>query len=140
VEEMLLLEYQKELGSGGIEFTVDNQCKADETASVDLAKLRRVFANLIGNSIKHNRNQDQLQIAVTIKNTEGRLTFCVADNGKGIHKEDMVHVFEPFYTSDSSRSVSGLGLSICKSIIEAHQGGIWAENNYLSGFKIFFTL
>ncbi len=55
----------------------------------------------------------------------------------GVPQDIISHIFEPFFTSDGSRNVAGLGLSICKEIIESHEGRIWAENNPGSGLSIF---
>ena len=64
----------------------------------------------------------------------------ISDSGKGVNKEEIDKIFEAFYTSDKSRKVAGLGLSICKSAIEGHGGKIWAENNDIGGLTIKFTL
>ena len=55
-------------------------------------------------------------------------------------KKEIDKIFEALYTSDKSRKVAGLGLSICKSAIEGHGGKIWAENNNIGGLTIKFTL
>ena len=68
-----------------------------------------------------------------------RIKFEIADNGTGC-KEDLVKTFDPLYTTDKSRKISGLGLSICKEIIESHNGTIKAMNNKLGGFSIIFTI
>lgn len=138
--EMLLLEYQKELEQQSVKFEVINQLQERETTNIDLPKLRRVFANLIGNAIKHNMNKEQLRITVSILKEGEKTAFCVADNGCGIEGKDLPHIFEPFYTSDESRTVSGLGLSICKNIIEAHGGEIWADALVEGGTAIWFYL
>ena len=68
-----------------------------------------------------------------------KIKFEIADNGTGC-KEDLQKIFEPLYTTDKSRKISGLGLSICKEIVESHKGTIKAENNKLGGFSIIFTI
>lgn len=127
IKEMLELEYQKELEQQGILFQVNNTIRTDEEINIDLPKVRRVFANLIGNAIKHNPLVKNLKIKITIAKEAGRVEFQVSDNGNGIKEEDLPYIFEPFYTSDKSRTVSGLGLSISKNIIEAHAGNIWVD-------------
>ncbi len=140
IEEILCMEYQNEIIASGIDFQVVNHCNSSEKLQVDLAKLRRVFANLIGNAMKHNKEKKNLSIRVDISKKHGAVTFVIADNGKGIDAKDFPHIFEPFYTSDQSRAVSGLGLSICQNIIRAHSGEIWAENNEYGGLSICFTI
>lgn len=140
IEEMLRMEYQNELVSSGIDFQIQNYCKPSDNILVDLAKLRRVFANLIGNALKHNKKKTILKVNIEISRRQGITTFHISDNGKGIEGNDLLHIFEPFYTTDQGRTVSGLGLSICQNIIKAHSGEIKAENNESGGLSIWFTI
>ena len=66
--------------------------------------------------------------------------FSVEDNGTGIPNDELCKIFDPFYTSDKGRSVAGLGLSICREIVEAFDGEIWAENNDSGGTSIKINL
>ena len=99
----------------------------------------RILNNLIQNVISHS-HADKIEIILSKqeKNMQIRLT----DNGIGIEKEDLKHIFERLYKCDKGRSEkgSGLGLSICKKIIEEHGGEIWAESKLRAGTTIFFTL
>ena len=70
---------------------------------------------------------------------DGKIKFEIADNGTGCN-EDLEKIFEPLYTTDSSRKISGLGLSICREIVLSHGGTIKAENNKFGGFSIIFTI
>ncbi len=101
----------------------------------------QVLLNLIENAVKHTSDGSLIQIIV-LKQKKNAV-FIVSDKGEGIKEIDLPHIFEMFYTSekisDSRRGV-GLGLAICKAIIEAHGGSIWAENNPDGGAKITFTL
>ena len=107
--------------------------------NIDIAKVRRVFGNIINNSIKHKR-EENLNIKIKAKKINGYALFQISDNGEGIAEENIEKIFEPLYTSDKSRKVAGLGLSICRNIIESHSGKIWAENNENYGLSIFFTI
>ena len=60
-------------------------------------------------------------------------------NGKGVDKAILDKLFDPFYTTDKSRKISGLGLSICKEFVELHGGNIKAKN-LKKGFEIEFTI
>jgi signal transduction histidine kinase len=140
IEEMLVQEYKKELEQKKICFEVVNNTSSLQEISLDLAKLRRVFANLIGNAIRHNEKKEGLRITVTISNDGEKVSFTVRDNGSGIPEKDQPYVFEPFYTRDNSRAVSGLGLSIARSIIEAHSGKIWVDGIVKDGCCIRFYL
>ena len=131
-------EYMEELGQRGVRFTVGNDCDAEAAVSADFAKLRRVFANLIGNAVRHNAQAQGLHIHVHTRPENERIVFCVSDNGVGI--QDIAHIFEPFFTTDKGRAVSGLGLSICKNIVEAHGGSLVARNLPEGGAELCFTL
>ncbi|MBE5816299.1 MAG: HAMP domain-containing histidine kinase [Clostridiales bacterium] len=116
------------------EFSVDfigNDC----ILRIDNAQIKRVFSNIINNSIRHSSSQ---HTSIQILCNNG--VFEVSDNGGGVSEEKLQKLFDPFYTSDSSRHVAGLGLAICKSIVEAHNGVISAKNNERGGLSIIFTL
>ena len=93
---------------------------------------------MIGNSIKHMENEDK-KIEVCFKDTGKSIEVSISDNGSGVDNSEIDKIFEALYTSDKSRKVAGLGLSICKSAIEGHGGRIWAENNAYGGLTIKFT-
>ena len=90
----------------------------------------RVFGNLISNSTKH-KSDEQLKIYIDVTKRNYDIMFKISDNGKGVADWQLKKIFEPLYTTDESRSksVSGLGLSISKEIVEAHQGQIYAEKS-----------
>ena len=68
----------------------------------------------------------------------GELTVSVSDSGAGIAQDHAERLFEAFFTT--KKSGMGMGLAICRSIVEAHQGRIWAEPNAPRGTVISFTL
>ena len=92
----------------------------------DAERLSRVVTNLLTNAIQFSREQGQIRVAVD--STDSNALFQVADTGDGIPTEDLPHIFERFYRADKSRSRAegrnGLGLAICKAIVEAHGGSI----------------
>jgi two-component system, LuxR family, sensor kinase FixL len=69
---------------------------------------------------------------------EGLIKVAVADCGTGLSGDNLDKIFQPFYTS--KRDGLGMGLSICRSIIEAHGGHLWAENNRDRGATFYFTV
>lgn len=109
----------------------------DGVVNGDMIRLRQVFTNLIVNAIKYNIDGGKVIVKV-IDSPNGVLTV-VEDTGIGIKKEEISKIFDRFYRSDKSRTRSeggaGLGLSICKSIIEAHGGYIDVESEYGKGSK-----
>jgi signal transduction histidine kinase len=124
IADMLTEEY----GSSDFVFTVTNLCSPSYEAELDLPQMRRVFANLIQNAVKHNRDKTDLQISITLSEYENRLSIELSDNGKGVKPELLPHIFEPFFTTENREGISGLGLSICRNIVEKHGGTISAEN------------
>ncbi len=136
--ELVREDFSEELIAKNVEFEVQCSCP-DELIVADTAKLRRVFGNIISNSAKYAGKQD-LAIRIVCSKKENQVLFSVCDNGKGISKDELPQIFDPFYTTDQGRNVSGLGLSICKSIIDLHDGKIWAETNELGGLTVSFVL
>jgi len=130
--------YKEDLKEKDIEFKIKSNC-LNETIYVNFSKLKRVFANVITNSISHMDKKKKLINISINEQKNGKIEFVIMDNGTGC-QENLDKIFEPLYTTDKSRKISGLGLSICKEIIEAHHGIIRAENNKLGGFSIIFTI
>lgn len=130
--------YKDELKEKGIEFKIKTNCP-DKVLLVNLPKFKRIFSNTIINSIRHlNKEEKIINIYIT-EEKKYKIKFEIADNGTGC-KEDLNNIFEPLFTTDKSRKISGLGLSICKQIVESHQGTIKAQNNKLGGFSIIFYI
>jgi len=103
----------------------------------DSSRLQRVFVNLISNALKHTKNGT---ILVKAEEDEDHVKVTVRDTGSGISEEDMPHIWERFYKGKHSETGTGLGLFICKFIIESHGGRIWAESEVGKGTAFMFTL
>jgi len=90
----------------------------------DSERLAQVMTNLLTNAITYNKENGEVRIQGEIKN--GSVLLAVSDNGLGISREALPHVFDRFYRADSSRNSgnTGLGLAISKAIVEAHGGEI----------------
>ena len=108
----------------------------------DIERIEQVFINLIVNSIKYGKTRGLTTVGITIEDHKIRLQ--VTDNGEGISVENQARIFERFYRVDQSRSReqggSGLGLSIVKHIIEAHNEHIYVQSEVGKGSKFSFTL
>jgi signal transduction histidine kinase len=105
----------------------------------DQDRLLQVLENLIGNAIKFTPQGGTITIAAT--RVPGAVQFSVEDTGAGIPEHSLPYVFERFWQAEgASRRGAGLGLPICKCIIEAHGGRIWAESTLGSGANFFFTI
>ena len=92
----------------------------------DPQRIGQVATNLLTNAINFNREGGQIRLSVDAD--KGDVLLKVADTGEGIAEADLPHVFERFYRADKSRSRAegrtGLGLAICKAIVDAHSGSI----------------
>lgn len=109
----------------------------------DKEKIQQVLSNLIVNSIKYGKENGTTEVTIEdlLKN---KIIVRIRDNGEGIEKRNLSRIFERFYRVDKSgaRSVggSGLGLSIVKHIIEAHNEKIYLESEFKKGSEFSFTL
>jgi heavy metal sensor kinase len=93
--------------------------------SGDSERLAQVVTNLLTNAIQYNRPAGE--VCVELRSENGLAVLKISDTGQGIAPEDLPRVFERFYRADQSRTGAGnagLGLSICKAIVEAHGGTI----------------
>lgn len=98
--------------------------------------------NLIGNAIKHTPEQTTIIVRDWLENDF--VLISVSDNGPGIPDDEKDQIFDLFYTgnkreADSDRSL-GLGLNLCRSIVEAHGGRIRVEDNHPAGSNFIFSL
>jgi signal transduction histidine kinase len=110
-----------------------------DPAEANPEKLQRVFFNLIQNAIRHTPADGSVTVAA--ESHHDAIEFEVADTGSGVPIDDRERVFEPFFRGDASRASggSGLGLSICRAIIEVHGGRIWLDDA-AAGTRVRFTL
>jgi light-regulated signal transduction histidine kinase (bacteriophytochrome) len=105
----------------------------------DRVMITQLLQNLIDNAIKYKGKTPPI-IEITSKNEEDNIIVMVRDNGKGIKKEDQKKVFDFFVRGESSNPLSsGLGLSLCKKIMDRHNGKIWLKSDEDSG-TIFYLL
>lgn len=117
------------------EVTIKVQIISNALAPIDRHDALLLCSNVLLNALQHSPPQSTVYIEMTV--TEGRANLTVRDEGEGIASEDRLHVFEPFYRGDLSRSRksggTGLGLSICKAICERAGGSIQISNNAIAG-------
>jgi PAS domain S-box-containing protein len=111
------------------------------TIACDRVRMREVFKNLISNAAKYN-DKPSPQIKVSCRSENGAFTFCVRDNGIGIdpqyHKK-VFKIFQRLHHRDEYEG-TGVGLAICKKVIEAHGGRIWIESAPGEGTAFLFTI
>jgi signal transduction histidine kinase len=107
-----------------LEINYDPEC----TIKCDTMRLNQVLVNLIGNANKYSPEGSLIQLDITEE--DGHLLFSVSDEGVGLSAEEISKLFKPFPNIhiEGISHGSGLGLSVCKGIIELHGGEIWAES------------
>lgn len=112
------------------------------TIVADGTQLMQLFQNLIGNAIKFKQKVEPPQIHVGVQRQEDAWLFSIKDNGIGIDPQfaDRIFViFQRLHTRDEYPG-SGMGLAICKKIVECHRGRIWVESELGHGATFFFTI
>lgn len=125
------------------EHTIDVMLKDDMLmADMDVRLIVQVIINIVDNAIKYTKSGSHINISAQSKGSS--VEVKISDNGDGISDESKDKLFEMFFTADTkigdSRRGLGLGLSLCKSIIEAHGGTVSVEDNQPMGTTFIFTL
>jgi signal transduction histidine kinase len=124
------------------QITVNTSIPDDLIVYADQLRLEELFNNLLNNAVKYNKQRGTITIEVFRK--EDFVTISVQDDGIGMTNDQLDHVFDEFYKADESRhdfDSSGLGMPICKRIVEKHGGKIWAESEGIGmGTTFYFTL
>jgi len=123
--------------------SVDTELARDlPTVTGDPVQLQQVLVNLVVNACDAMADCDtpehQLRIRTGIENGGGAVIVSVTDRGGGIQVKEVEQIFEPFFTTKAKGM--GLGLSVCRTIIAAHRGKLWATNNAERGATFHFTL
>lgn len=111
---------------------------------LDCDRFYRVLVNIISNSIKYAKKNIPGEINIEIKDFDSNVIISIADNGIGIDSENLEHIFDTFFRADVARTRvrdgSGIGLSVCKLIVEKHGGRIWATGVPDEGTTIYISL
>lgn len=112
------------------------------TLEVDPGRMTQVLTNILDNALRHTPEGGR--ITLSAKQAGERVELAIQDSGPGLPKEETERIFERFYRADASRrrdeGGSGLGLAIAKSIVQAHNGQVWAESEPGKGLKIIISL
>ena len=126
-----------------LKLLIKKGCEVPLTVHADKEKMRQVIINLIDNAIKYGK-QNGLIEASAYKIEGKKILVEISDDGQGISEDHIGRIFERFYRTDTARSRkvggSGLGLSICKHIIEAHDQTIHVRSTIDVGTTFGFTL
>lgn len=113
---------------------------ADIKLKGDKYRLIQVVTNYLSNGIKYSQGSTQVKIAIL--HDEKNVTVSVKDRGLGISKEQLPYIFNRFFRAEKTKNLEGvgLGLYLCRQIIQAHNGKVWAESEEGKGSIFFFSL
>jgi signal transduction histidine kinase len=133
--EEVAAAFRRRAEARGIVLAVDSS--ATEEIEADPLRLRQVLDNLVANAIRYA--PDGGRVAVQAERVDGSTRFSVTDNGPGIPPEQLPRIFDRFVKAADSGG-SGLGLAIAKSLVEAHDGRIWATSEPGRGATFHFEI
>jgi signal transduction histidine kinase len=104
----------------------------------DPIMIEQVLLNLLKNAVEAMTDATERSVVVEVKDRASHIAFSVTDHGSGIVADLESKLFEPFYSTKAEGM--GMGLNICRSIIEFHHGRLWARNNPAGGSTFYFSL
>jgi two-component system sensor kinase FixL len=125
---------------GNASLTLDIQIdRSGLRVEIDKIQIQQVLFNLLRNSIEAMQDQPRRELVVATSLAQGGMVeISVADTGSGLVDEVRAKLFQPFVTTKPNGM--GIGLSVCRSIVEAHQGRLWADDNPSGGTVFRFTV
>lgn len=140
--DMSLWALSDEFARKQITVQLDKADKQPHTVFADADRLQQLFTNLLTNSLRYTDPDGKLEISV--ERVRDRVIVNFQDTGPGVSEEDLPRLFERLFRVESSRNRSsggaGLGLSICRNIVEAHEGTISAQRSPIEGLWIIVDL
>jgi signal transduction histidine kinase/ActR/RegA family two-component response regulator len=133
------LESQQSLAADASVIIASDLSPELPAVDADEERLLEVLENLVGNAVKFTSPGGSITVGAAREADEVRV--WVQDSGAGIPPEQLPHIFDRFWQAKrTDRRGSGLGLTICKGIVEAHGGRIWAESSFGQGTRVLFTV
>ena len=129
IEEMqnVIKDFSSELSKEKIQLVFTSSQKEPILVNADKVRISEVISNLLGNAIKFTTKEAGRSITIKAEKRDNKANVSIKDTGSGIGPEIMPKLFSKFATNSSGGT--GIGLFISKSIIGAHGGRTWAENN-----------
>jgi len=126
------------MGPEGFDVTVRTEIPESLVVEGDSVQLQQVLLNLIRNALEAMAGAPRRELVIEAEPQDDAAMICVSDTGPGIPADERATLFDPFHTTKAGGM--GVGLSISRTIIEAHRGRIWAEQAEDGGARICFTL
>ena len=126
------------------EFVYTNKCERPTYIDLDVERFERVVQNIVSNSLKYAKKDVRGRIELEAQGYKKSVIISLSDNGIGVEPENLTRIFETFYRADKARTKvsdgSGIGLAVCKQIVELHGGHIWATGSEGEGLTILISL
>jgi len=113
---------------------------SDIMVNGDRHRLIQVVTNYLSNGIKYS--EGSIEVELTVKHDNKTVTVSVKDNGLGISKKNLPYIFNRFFRAEKTKSLEGIGLGLylCRQIIHAHNGKVWAESEEGRGSVFYFSI
>ena len=128
----------------GFDFVYTSNCEQKTVCNIDADNFSRVIRNIVSNSIKYAKKDIRGRVELAVEEYQKSVIITISDNGIGLDAQSLPKIFDSFYRADKARSNvrdgSGIGLSVCKQIVELHGGHIWASSKENEGLTIHISL
>jgi PAS domain S-box-containing protein len=122
------------------DYTIIVNGKADVLIHADRYRLIQVITNYLNNGIKYSKGSSEVEL--TLQHDDKSITVSVKDKGLGISKDQLPYIFNRFFRAEKTKNLEGvgLGLYLCRQIIKAHDGSVWAESEESKGSTFYFSI
>ena len=122
------------------DYTIIINGKADVLTHGDRYRLIQVITNYLSNGIKYSKGSSEVEL--TLQHDDKNITVSVKDKGLGISKDQLPYIFNRFFRAEKTKNLEGvgLGLYLCRQIIKAHDGNVWAESEESKGSTFYFSI
>ena len=125
--ENLLHSFSKNTSDSGVRITLNNQASA--YCYLDQTQMQQCLIHLLNNAVEACRNQPQPHVTITINLLDSFVYISISDNGKGVSKEIINKIMQPFFTTKEIGDGMGLGLSVALGIARIHNGDLFLDDS-----------